>query len=129
MGEIGRLGNHPDHGRMQVHHSRGHPLIIELHPDQETEFAIELKQDLLAAKWIVRRAGFDQLAFGQKLPGKQRDGAPAQIGARMNANARDGALLVNQGLDQAFVALAFFLRDGHRPGNRLSKAGSPRVAL
>ncbi len=48
---------------------------------------------------------------------------------RMNADARDGALLVNQGLDQAFVALALFLNDGHRPGNRLSKGGSPRVGL
>ena len=79
MGEIGRLGNHSDHGRLQIHDSGGHPLIVELHPDQETEFAIELKQDLFAAKWIVRRTRFDQPAFGQKLPGKQRDGAPAQI--------------------------------------------------
>jgi hypothetical protein len=115
MGEVGGLGDHPGHGGLQVHHPGGDLLVIELHSDQETEFAIELEQDLLAAKWIVRRSRFDQLTFSQKLPGKQRDGAAAQVGERVNTDARDRALLVNQGLDKVFVALAFFLEDGSPP--------------
>ena len=44
-------GNHPGYGRwVKVHHTRGNPLIIELHSDQETELAVEIEQDLFAAK-------------------------------------------------------------------------------
>ena len=98
MGEVGRLGDHPGHRGLQVHHPCGDLLVIEFDSYEGTQFAIELEQDLLAAKWIVRRS-LDQLTFRQKLPRKQGDGAAAQVGEGVDADARDRALLVDQGLN------------------------------
>jgi hypothetical protein len=92
---------------MQVHDTSNNLFVVEFDANDESNYLVQVLQDLLAAERIVEVAHLDQTTFLQKLACDEGNGGPSQIGKLVDANTGNGPKPAHHRFNYVLIMFTF----------------------